>query len=204
MAPQHIALVLVLSCALGIVPFQGAVQPALAWDTSADDVVDRDSLKAFVERAREDTETAVPVPAAAYDFFDREFRPHGEWNNGPVYIFVLETDGDVVFHGANRALEQTNLWNLEDRNGVFIVRELVAAARRGGDFVEYYFDNPDVVGDEETGSFKIGYAVLLTLGSEQYMFGSGFYPASPAPVVPPAALLLLGILLAGGYLRRQR
>ena len=132
MAPQHIALVLVLSCALGIVPFQGAVQPALAWDTSADDVVDRDSLKAFVERAREDTETAVPVPAAAYDFFDREFRPHGEWNNGPVYIFVLETDGDVVFHGANRALEQTNLWNLEDRNGVFIVRELVAAARRGG------------------------------------------------------------------------
>ena len=77
----------------------------------------------------------------------------------------------------------------------------------GGGFVEYHFDNPDVEGDEEEGSLKVGYALELTFEDDdrKLVIGSGFYPASDVPVAPPLAYLILAALLAGaGFLRRRQ
>lgn len=180
----------------------GAAVPAAA-EVTATDVVDDPSLREFVERARNLTEAETLTDRdAAYAYLDGMFR--GDvWAGGPIYLFVITTDGDVFFHAGNAALEGRNLWDNEDRNGVRTTQELIAAAERGGDFVDYYFDNPDIEGDEEEGSPKRSYALPLTLAGERYVIGSGYYLPN-VPVAPPFALGVLAVLLAGlGYLRRR-
>lgn len=201
MTVPRIPCLLRLSFALGIVPFLAAAEPALA-QTTAGDVVNRSSLRSFVERAATVTESSVSSSNAAYAFFDRTFRPTGEWRRGSVYIFVIDTRGVIRFHGANRSLEGRSLYNHRDRNGVYYTRELIAAAEAGGGFVEYLFDNPEIPGDDE--SPKVSYAEFLSLSGERLLIGSGFYPADSAPIAPPLALLALATLLAGGAYRRWR
>ena len=191
------------SFALALVLFLGAVTPSFAHIT-AGDVTDRSTLRAFVERAVELAEQEISNPGDAYAFFDRTFRPEGEWRMGSIYLYVSNTSGVIRFHGARRDLEGVNLYNRRDRTGKLYVQELIRAAEAGGGFVEYYFDNPAVVGDEEEGSLKIGYVQMLDIGGERRFIGSGIYPADSVPVAPPLALLALATLLAGGAYRRLR
>ena len=87
-------------------------------------------------------------------------------------------------------LEGVSLWDRADRNGVLYAQALIRAAEAGGGFVEYVFDNPDVMGDEEAGSPK------------DLVIGSGFYPAMPTPFAPPIGYVVLTLLLTGdGWLR---
>ena len=195
--------ILLVSFALVIVPFLGGVTPSFA-QVMASDVMDRSTLRTFVERATALTESEVSSASGTYAFFDRTFRPMGEWHRGPIYIFAANTQGVIRFHAASRSLEGRNLYNDKDKNGVYYVRELIAAAEAGGDFVEYLFDNPDVQGDEEEGSPKVSYVMLLDLPGEKLIIGSGYYPAIPTPIAPPLALLALATLLLGGAYRRWR
>ena len=148
---SRIAFVLVVSCVLSTVSLFGAVTAAQAHVT-ASDVVGRESLKAFVERAAELAEQEISNPDNAFSFFDRTFRPQGEWRMGSIYLYVANTRGIIRFHGARADLEGMDLYNNRDKTGKLYVRELIRAAEAGGGFVEYYFDNPAVVGDEEEGS----------------------------------------------------
>lgn len=182
----------------------GVVQPAAHTDTEAHDVMDKESLQAFVERAEAEVEENVSDTAGVYDFADMEFRPMGKWRDGPIYIFILTTDGEIHFHGASMAREGTNLYDRVDSNGVQFTKDLIDEAAMGGGFVEYLFDNPDVEGDEEDGSPKVGYAKELNFDDGKFVIGSGFYPATTTPFAPPLAYLILAALLAGtGYLRRR-
>lgn len=188
--------------------FAGAAGPARA-QLTAGDVVDRPSLRAFVEQAHAWSEAALAgaTEREAYDFFDREFRPEGRWRRGPIYFGVILAEGPdrgvSFFHAVAPELETQNLWDLEDKNGVLITRELIAAA--GAGFVEYHFDNPDVTGDEEEGSLKVAWGEELSIAGRKFVLGSGFHPPSAVPAAPPFAWLLLAVLLAAGgaYLRRR-
>ena len=64
---------------------------------------------------------------------------------------------------------------MEDVNGYKIIRGLIDAAEAGGGFVEYYWDNPAVEGDEESGSPKVSYAEGFTLpgGDQLFIVGAG-------------------------------
>ena len=64
-----------------------------------------------------------------------------------------------------------------DVNGVRFVYELIKGAHAGGSFVKYYYDDPAVEGDEETGSPKIGYATGFPGPNTDQMVvvGSGIY-----------------------------
>lgn len=206
---HRIVVNLTLSCALGTVSVGGVANSAFAQVTAAD-VVDRPNLRAFVQLARAEAETTVAdaTDQEAYDFFDREFRPQGRWRRGAVYLAVNISAGadrgHLLFHATRPDLEGRNMWNFRDKNGLLVLQEIIAKA--GREFVEYYFDDPTVSGDEEEGSFKVGYGEEFVAGGRTLLITSGFYPKREVPIAPPLAQLLLAILLAGGgaYLSRGR
>ena len=146
-------------------------------EVTAADVVDRETLKAFVEGSKESYSNALEQFGADellqhQDIFRQE---GGPWRQGSIYFFLFTTDGHVIFHGADRAreLRDATLW--EDINGVKVAQELIKVAKAGGGYVEYYFDDPAVTGDEDLGSPKVGYAELLTYQGREYVLGAGFY-----------------------------
>ena len=148
---------------------------------TARDVVDKETLKAFVEAAKKYAKS-FPFPEEIAEEFRQE---GGRWKHESIYLAVLNSEGVIVYHAANAALEGQNLIDFEDPNGVKYVQELIVAAAAGGGFVAYYFDNPavDENGDGELlgdpiGSPKIGYATPITdpkTGMALTLL-SGFYP----------------------------
>ena len=170
-----------------------------AWaQVTAGDVVDRPTLKAFVERAAALTEARVEKARHSYEFFEATFRPPGEWRRGSIYIFVITTEGIIFFNGAARERERRSQIHQQS------VRDLIAAAEKGGGFVEYLFDNPEVEGDEDETSPKVAYAQMLDLeGRPRMLIGSGIYPATATPVAGPVGIVVLAVLLVGGAYRRR-
>lgn len=85
------------------------------------------------------------------------------------YFFVYRLDGTNEVHPRQPELEGQNLWDLQDRNGVPVIRQLIGAARAGGGFVRYHWDKPS------TGEIadKLSYAVMLERW--QWMIGTGVY-----------------------------
>lgn len=158
-----------------------AVHPAIAQDAevTAGDVMDRETLKAFVLAAKAHADKATTL--AEYLAVLQEFRTEGPWKQGSIYLFVSTTDGTMVLHGASPELEGQNLYDLEDANGVKIVQELLAAAAEGGGYVEYIWPDPAVEGD--TGSPKVSYAIPYSALGQDFVLGSGFYPGSASTAV---------------------
>ncbi|MYB31295.1 MAG: hypothetical protein F4Y20_01825, partial [Acidobacteria bacterium] len=67
--------------------------PELAPDPiGANEVVDRETLKLFVEAAAEVAAAGIASEADTYAFLDATFRPEGTWHHGEVYVFVHHRD----------------------------------------------------------------------------------------------------------------
>ena len=157
-----------------IVPGEDTGEDTGEGDTAiAAAVVGRETLEAFVLRAKETVEalTAEEFLAAL-----ETFRSEGEWKSGSIYLFVSDLEGNMLFHGADPSLEGQNLLDLEDLNGVKITQELLAQAANGGGFVEYLWDDPIIEGDEDRSSPKVSYAAPLSILGQEFVIGSGFYP----------------------------
>ena len=144
-------------------------------------VVNKETLKAYVEAAKEYVKS-YPFSEAIREEFRQE---GGRWKYADIYLSLVDTDGVMLFHGANPSLDGRNLIDLEDHNGVKIIQELIAVSAAGGGFVEYYFDNPaiDENGDGELlgdpiGSLKIAYSIPVTDPQTGMVFilTAGFYP----------------------------
>ena len=156
-------------------------------EISAMDVRDRETLKAFVEGAGDWAIRALPTLNFDLQKLDAIFKLEGEgghWKSGSTYIFTMTPDGRVIFHGAREDQEGTINIDLEDRNGFRFVEALIGAAidEDASGYVEYYWDDPGVDGDEALGSAKVGYAETITLPDDFAIFpgatvivGSGFY-----------------------------
>ncbi len=151
-------------------------------EVSARDVRDRETLKAF-EGAGNWALGALEAVRFDLDILEAIFREEeGHWRHGSTYIFALTPDGNVIFHGARPDQEGQPWIDLEDRNGFKFIEALVEAAVAGGGYVEYYWNDPEVTGDEEFGSAKVGYAETFTLPDDfpnfpgqSVVVGSGFY-----------------------------
>ena len=148
---------------------------------AARDVVDQETLKMFVLEAKS-------VLEAAQDAEERtailaSFRTE-EWLQGPIYLFITGYDGTSFFHGARPEREGTNNIDLEDSNGVKVTQQSIAAARTGGGFVEYLWDNPAIEGEDE--SPKMSYVAPIEIEGASYYIGAGLYiapePTSVAPI----------------------
>ena len=85
------------------------------------------------------------------------------------YIFIYKYDGTVVLHSQKPQLEGKNLNNLQDKNGVYLIQDLVKAARSGGGVVEYLW--PKTKNGEPQKKFS--YAVSFE--PYNWMVGTGVY-----------------------------
>ncbi len=128
-------------------------------DVRADEVVDRATLKAFVEGATQYViDRYRSEGRSAFTQIKSVLRdPSGPWRHGPTYLFIMEPTGYTIFHGAfpDRFEFQTPTNTLREQlpsgePGDLILPKIIRTARSNpaGDFVEYYFDNPDDPNDD--------------------------------------------------------
>ena len=177
---------------------------------TAREVMDRESLKAFVNEAADylfglyDTEGYDALLKVKRVFRDTT----GYWRHGPTYLFVMDGTGYTFFHGAfpEKYELQAPTQTLRDAvTGELILPQIIAAAASNeeGGFVEYHFDNPD----DDTDSadipkvtFARQYEFTFTLpdntaASFIAIMGAGIYETGVTSVEPldgeiPAAFAL--------------
>lgn len=92
---------------------------------------------------------------------------YGEKNDG--YVFVYKYDGTNLATRPKPELKGKKLMDLKDKNGVFIVKDLIEQAKKGGGFVEYVWAKPSKKADMPKLSYAKG------LDKWQWMIGTGFY-----------------------------
>ena len=85
------------------------------------------------------------------------------------YFFVYDQAGRNLMHPRLPELEGRLLLDLQDSDGVYVIRELLARAQEGGGFQRYVWPKPS------TGqpAPKLGYAVMLDRWG--WMLGTGLY-----------------------------
>jgi methyl-accepting chemotaxis protein len=154
---------------------RGIGDGAVAGFSSAMEASKRQELKNYLELARTSIAHLYEQPGSANDPEVRKkaweiLRQMRFDDSGSVgYIFATDTSGLTVMHGAKPALEGKNLWDTQDPNGTYLIRELVKVARSGGGYVPYDWQNSD------TGKVapKLGYAIMLPKWN--IMMGTGFW-----------------------------
>ncbi|WP_336367164.1 methyl-accepting chemotaxis protein [Marinobacter sp. C2H3] len=135
----------------------------------------RDELKNYLQLARTAISDLYNQPGSADDpeirrkAMDilRNLRFNDSGSEG--YLFAYDTQGVNVMHGVKPQLEGKNLWDFKDPNGKYLIRELIQAAKNGGGYVAYGWENG------KTGKVapKLGYAEMLPKWN--LMIGTGFW-----------------------------
>ena len=177
--------------------------PEFAPDVTAEDVADRNTLRAFVQGAvasiREEVEKAAPGDVG--DLMECYRDDEGPWKDGSVYLFLIKAGtAEVLLDGLHTELEGEELaaTDKEDNDVWEKINEAAGEEERGG-FVAYYWKKPLGEGDanpnsdwlkdgESPGtSYKVSYVEGFAFESyepgEVFIMGSGIYPREP-PVEP--------------------
>ena len=140
---------------------------------TANDVADRPALRAFVEGAKNYLEgiTTLTEIARLRDIF----RAEGQWKSGSLFLTILTPNGNVLIHGDDPTSENKLVIAIEDEYGRPVVQEMLAAAERGGDFVDYRWDDTDQV------AYSVQYTSGLT-GQRLVVVGGFSQDLSTVPV----------------------
>lgn len=91
---------------------------------------------------------------------------------GRNYIFMSSYSGIMLVQPFEPAKELTNQWDLQDAHGLYIIRELVKAAKAHpqGSFVRYYYHLPGVHAVQEKLAYVVGLPDLeCYIGTGMYM-----------------------------------
>ena len=165
---------------------------------TAEDVVDRETLKAFVTEAGKyfSSLQGTGVQGAILKAKIALRDPNGPWRHGNVYIGVVDRISNIiVFHGGfpDRFELRPPGVSRDAVTGELIINQLLASAASSpeGGFWNYHFDNP--TDDTDSADIpKVGYArefsgeVLRADGSYlpfSFIINSGFYRI-PGDAVP--------------------
>jgi signal transduction histidine kinase len=78
---------------------------------------------------------------------------------GMNYVFMCSRDGTLLAHPFDKGRVGQNLFDLKDKDGIYLMRELLAAAfyDKGGGFINYSYAYPDQSGE----AYKLSYAMSL-------------------------------------------
>ena len=176
---------------------------------TARDVVDRETLKAFVTQAGEFfLEHQTSGDLAALSKAKIALRdPNGPWRHGSVYLYILDRANNIVLFHATEP-DRFELFPLvgQARDGVtgeLILPQVLAAATSNpeGGFVQYYYDDP--ADDTDRADIpKVGYARQFTgeiRAAERvipvdFIIGSGIYLSSPEVVAASRNTVVKSVL----------
>lgn len=86
------------------------------------------------------------------------------------YFYVYDFDCINIAHAVDKTLPGQNLSDYQDMRGLFVIRELSAAARNGSGFVTYYWPHPETKVEQR----KVGYVEAIP--GTDYFIGTGYYP----------------------------
>ena len=100
------------------------------------------------------------------DFID----PIRFFNDESGYFYVYNFDCINIAHAVDKSLPGQNLSGYQDMRGLFVIRELSAAAQNGSGFVTYYWPHPETHEEQE----KVGYVEAIP--GTDYFIGTGYYP----------------------------
>ena len=176
---------------------------------TASEVVDRETLKAFVTQAGEyllefmESGDAAAASKARIALRD----PNGPWRHGSVYLYILDlTTNTILFHAAfpDKYEYRPLIPTVQDAvTGEFILPQVIEAAKGNpeGGFVEYYFDDP--TDDTDSADIpKVGYAREFAAEIQRpdgsvvpadFIIGSGFYGRAPDDVTTSSCPLPDGV-----------
>jgi len=85
------------------------------------------------------------------------------------YFFAYRPDGVNLVHPTQPELESQNLYNMQDENGQFVIRDLLELAYSGGGYYQYHWRKP--TSDDDVN--KLSYVIEIPeLG---WMMGTGLY-----------------------------
>jgi len=85
------------------------------------------------------------------------------------YFFVYDYKGNNIVHPRQNFRIGKNWLDLQDNQGNFVIRDLIAAAKKGGGYTNYVWEKPSSGKIEK----KIGYAIGLDKWG--WMVGTGMY-----------------------------
>ena len=165
---RKVRLMVLLGLFLGVIGVFSDARTAFAQEKkiTAGEVVNQATLKAFVLRGKDYIESLRSVTEVAK--LRRTFRTEGQWKSGSMFLVVLIYNGHTLNHGGDREADHKSMMDIEDDNGKKVVRELLAAAKQGGGFVEYH----------DEGVAKVAYATEFTavLAGSPLVFGRRLVP----------------------------
>ena len=176
-------------------------------DVTAADVVDRESLKQFVEGAVQWSDSlfsALGFSAVLHwkIEFRRDVKDGGLFKDGLTLLYSITPDGYVVFHALDPWREGRIVINNPDARGdTTFVRRIIQEAQSGGGFVDYYWDNPDDPNDDQDGTLRTTYAVsMMPAGIQgEYILAGSFFPSLVTSVEGTATEIPAEFALHGNY-----
>ena len=102
-------------------------------------------LERTKQKAREWVANAITFyKASGREIALAEFtNPNGPFVQDEMYIFVLDSKGNMVAHGVNEKYTDKSFVDLKDSTGKSFIREIIEAANaEGSGWVEYQWYNP--------------------------------------------------------------
>ena len=113
------------------------------------------------EKGTADEATALVKKAVAYikangkeKAFAEFSKPDGQFKDRDLYIFVLDSSGKNLAHGANPRLIDKNLLDLKDADGKYFIKSFMEIANRAGKgWIDYKWVNPASSAIEQKSSY---------------------------------------------------
>lgn len=93
--------------------------------------------------------------------------PAGQFVDRDLYLFVLDMNGKMLAHGANKKLLDKNLIDLKDADGRAFVKEFIDVAnKKGQGWIDYKWPHPQTKALESKASYieKLGDGTLIGVG----------------------------------------
>lgn len=85
------------------------------------------------------------------------------------YFYAYDFNCVNIAHATQKDLQGKNLYDHKDAKGKYVIRELSAAAKSGGGFVDFYWVKPGSKGEQK----KLGYVERIP--GTDYFIGTGVY-----------------------------
>ncbi|WP_374484309.1 methyl-accepting chemotaxis protein [Zoogloea sp.] len=120
--------------------------------------------------------------------------------SGSEYIFIYQNDGITFLHPIKPEFEGQSKWDMQDTHGKFLIRELIGAAGRSGDFVEYTWERTKGQPPEPRLAYAASFEPWkLTVGTGVYIDDIDKAYAAIARVLGGISAFLLLVLSALGW-----